>query len=164
MILNKNSEITNVCRKWRNRFKREKFVVLAEYLERQTDYRRYKRRIRKSTRSPSWRRNQPYLFTFPYQTNGNHATELSTVGHVISERHWKSTFDFTEIVNNALKRGTECQIVKFISHFSLKLYILYIQYWKYFHSMVLGSVGRDHSKKIRCFWPKFLASFPQRLQ
>ena len=24
----------------------------------------------------------------------------------ISERHWKSTFDFTEIVNNALKRGT----------------------------------------------------------
>ena len=36
---------------------------------------------------------------------GNHATELSTVVHVISERHWKSTFDFTEIVNHCgLKR------------------------------------------------------------
>ena len=34
-----------------------------------------------------------------YQTNGNHATEPQTVGHVISERHWKSTFDFKEIVN-----------------------------------------------------------------
>ena len=58
--------------------------------------------------------------------NGNHATELSTAGHVISEQHCKSTFDFTEIVNKyGLKRGTICQIVKFISHFSLKLYIKY---------------------------------------
>ena len=64
------------------------------------------------------------VFTFPYQTNGNHATEPSTVGHVISERHWKSTFDFTEIVNNyGLKRGTVGQIVRFISQFSLKLHI-----------------------------------------
>ena len=115
--------MTNVCRKLINSFKREKFVVLAEYLEQQTDYCRYKRRIRKSTRGPLWRRNQPYLFIFPYQTNGNHATELSTVGHVISEPHWKSTFDFTEIVNNyGLKRGTVRQIVRYISQ-SLKLYI-----------------------------------------
>ena len=114
--------MTNVCRKLINSFKREKFVLLAEYLEQQTDYCRYKRRIRISTRGPLWRRNQPYLFIFPYQANGNHATELSTVGHEISERHWKSTFDFTEIVNNCeLKRGTVLQIVKFISHFSLKL-------------------------------------------
>ena len=155
--------MTNVCRKLINSFKIEKFVVLAEYLEQQTDYCRYKRRIRKSTRGPLWRRNQPYLFIFPYQTNGNHATELSTVGHVISERHWKSTFDFTEIVNNyGLKRGTVLQIIKFISHFSLKLYK---QYWKTSHSMVLGSVGRYYSKKIGCcnFWPKFLAWLPQRL-
>ena len=34
-----------------------------------------------------------------YQTNGNHATEPQTVGHVISKRHWKSTFDFSEIVS-----------------------------------------------------------------
>ena len=39
-------------------------------------------------------------FTFPYEANGNHATEPSTVDHVISERHWKSTFDFTEIVKS----------------------------------------------------------------
>ena len=104
-------------------FKTEKYVVLVEYLEEQTDYRRYKRRNRKSRRGPSWRWNQPYLITFPYRTNGNHATELSTVSHVISERRWKITLDFTEIVNKyGLKRGTVCQIVKFISHYSLKLY------------------------------------------
>ena len=34
-----------------------------------------------------------------YQTNGNHATEPQRVGHVISERHWKSTSNFSEIVN-----------------------------------------------------------------
>ena len=72
------------------------------------------------------------VFTFPYRTNGNHAMETSTVGHIISERHWKSIFDFTEIVNNyRLKRRTICQIVRFISIFSLKLYI---QFRKYFHT------------------------------
>ena len=61
------------------------------------------------------------VFTFPYQTNGNHVTEPSTVGHVISERHRKSTLDFAEIVNNSgLKRGTVCQTMKFASQFSLK--------------------------------------------
>ena len=39
------------------------------------------------------------VFTFPYQTNGKHAKEPYIVGHVISEWHWKSTFDFSEIVN-----------------------------------------------------------------
>ena len=70
----------------------------------------------------------------------------STVGHVISDRHWKSTVDFTEIVNNyGLKKETACQIVRFISQFSLELYT---QFSKYFHSMVLGSVGRGYCKKI----------------
>ena len=64
------------------------------------------------------------LFTFPHQTNGNHITETQTVGHVIAERHWKSTFDFSEMVNNyRLKRGIVWQILRFISQFSLKLYI-----------------------------------------
>ena len=44
------------------RFKREKFVVLVEYLEQQTDCCTYKRKIRKSRRGPS-SRNQPNLFT-----------------------------------------------------------------------------------------------------
>ena len=64
------------------------------------------------------------VFTCPYQANKNHAAELSTVSHVISERHRKSTFDFTEIVNNyGLKREKECQIVRFMFQFSLVLYI-----------------------------------------
>ena len=115
--------MTKGCRKWRNRFKRGKFVVLSEYLEQQANYHRYKRKIRKSRRGPWWRMNQSYLFTFPYQTYGNYATELSTVGQVISGRHWKGTFDFAEIVNNyGLKRGTVCLSVRFNSHFSLLLY------------------------------------------
>ena len=93
--------------------------------------------------------------TFPYQTNGNYATELSTVGHVFSGRHWISTFDFDEIVNNCgLKRRTVRQIIRFISHFSLKLCS---QYGKYFHSMVLGRVGRNYIKKygVRNFGQHF---------
>ena len=72
-------------------------------------------------------------------------TEPSTVGHIISERHWKSTFDFTKSVNSyGLKRGIVCRIVRSISQFSL---ILYKQFWKYFHSMILGSLGRGYKKK-----------------
>ena len=132
------------CRKLRNGFKIEKFLVLAECFEQQTDCSRYRRKIANQGEVLC---NRGGIFTFPYQANGNHATKPSTVGHVISERHWKSTFDFTEIVNNyGLKRGTVCQIVRFISQFSLKLYT---QFWKYFHSMVLGSVGRGYCGKNR---------------
>ena len=94
------------------------------------------------------------VFTCPYQTNKNYAAELSTVSHVISERQWESTFDFTEIVNNyGLKRKTECQIVRFMFQFSL---VIYIQFRKYFHSVVLRSVGRDYFKRIEYyFWPNF---------
>ena len=48
------------------------------------------------------------------QRNGNHATELQRVGHVISEQHWKSTFDFIETVNKLLVEArssiTNCEI------------------------------------------------------
>ena len=43
-----------------NRFKIEKFVVLAEYLKQQVDCRRYRKKISQSMRSPSWM-NQSYL-------------------------------------------------------------------------------------------------------
>ena len=47
--------------------------------------------------------------------------ELATFGNVISELHWKGTFDFTEIINNfGLQQGTTWQIVRFILHFSLR--------------------------------------------
>ena len=56
----------------------------------------------------------------------NHASEPSTVGYVVSEQHWKSTLDFTEIVSYyGFKLGPVCQIVGFISQFSLELYILF---------------------------------------
>ena len=76
---------------------------------------------------PCWQNfvEESVVFTFFFcETNGNHATEPSTVGHLISERHWKSNFDFTEIINNySLRQETLCKIVKFVSQFSLKLYI-----------------------------------------
>ena len=60
------------------------------------------------------------VFTFLFQTHRNPTTVLSALGHVISERHWKGTFGFNEIINNyGLKRGTICQIFRFISHFPL---------------------------------------------
>ena len=43
------------CRKRRKTFKIEKFVVLAEYFEQQTDCNMYRRKISKSRRSPSWK-------------------------------------------------------------------------------------------------------------
>ena len=102
-------------------------------------------------RSSSWK--ESVVFTFPYQTNGNQATEPWTFGHIISERYWKSTFDFIEIVNNCgLKRRTVWQIVRFISQFSLKLYI---QFWKNFPTMILGMLGRGYCKKSKVL--EFLA-------
>ena len=53
---------TNGCRKWRNRFNKEKFVVLGEYFEQQTDWSRYRRKGSQSRRSPSWR-NHSYLLS-----------------------------------------------------------------------------------------------------
>ena len=67
----------NGYRKLRNGLKIEEIVVLAEYFEQQIDCSRYRIKIMEES----------VVFTFPYQANGNHATEPSTVGHVISERH-----------------------------------------------------------------------------
>ena len=91
-------------------------------------------------------RNQSYLHFLIKQgeTMPRSYPRSATYGQ---ERQWKGFFDFPEIVNNyGLKRGTVCQIVRFIFQFSLKLYI---QIWKYFHSTILGSVGRGCCKKNR---------------
>ena len=73
------------------------------------------------------------VFTFPYQINDNHATESSTFGHVISERHRKVTFNLTKIVNKfTVKQRTVCQIVILISHFSVKLCIQFLKGSDYF--------------------------------
>ena len=53
---------TNGCMKWRNRFRKESFVVLTEHFEQQTDCNRYRRKIYQSSRSPSWRNQSlPFL-------------------------------------------------------------------------------------------------------
>ena len=144
---NKNFEKRNIWNKWRNRFKREKYVVLVEYLEEQIDYRRYKRRNRKSRRGPSWRCYQPYLFTFPYGTNGNHATELSTVSPInlrtALENPPRFHWNCKQIRVEARNSMSNCQI-----YFPLFAKTIQ-QYWKYFRRIVFGSVSRDYSKRNR---------------
>ena len=57
-----------------------------------------------------------------YKVNRNSATELFATDHVTSKQIWKGTFNFTETAkNDGLERGTVSQIMRFISHFSLKL-------------------------------------------
>ena len=61
---------------------------------------------------------------------------------------WKSTFDFTQIVNNyASKRRMLSRRLKFVFHVSQKLHI---QFRKIFHSVLLCSVGSDYCKKVGC--------------
>ena len=83
---------TNWCRKRRKTFKIEKFVVLAEYFEQQTDCNRYRRETSKSRRS--LREEKSVVFKFLHQTNGNHTKELSRVGHVILRTALKRYFRF----------------------------------------------------------------------
>ena len=89
-------------------------------MEQLINYSRYRRKISKSRRR--FFVEESVVFTYPDQTAGNLVTNLSTVGHLISEHHWKSTFDFTDFVKYyELKRGTVCQLMRFNPHFSLKL-------------------------------------------
>ena len=72
------------------------FVILAEYLRQRADFSRYKIKFSKSRRGH-------FLIK-----------QIETMPR-------KSTYNFTEPVNiNELKQGTVCQIVRFISHFSLR--------------------------------------------
>ena len=72
---------TNCCRKRGKTFKIQKFVVLAEYFEQQTDRNRYRRKISKSRIIPSWR-------------GISHIYISSTVGHVILRTALKRYFRF----------------------------------------------------------------------
>ena len=92
---------------------------LCKYLEKHTDCSRYKIKISRH----SWM-NQFYLFSFPDKTNRNHTKELTKVDRINSDEHYKSAFKLTEIINNyGLKGQKVCQILRFISHFFLKIYI-----------------------------------------
>ena len=86
---------TNECRKWRNRFKIERFVVLAQYLKQQVDWSRYKRNFRQSKKSISWSRFYlSFTFTLP-------------VGHVISERYFWFYWNYKQLrieVKNSMSK------------------------------------------------------------
>ena len=68
-----------------NIFEIEKFVALAEYFDQQTDCSRYRRKISQSKEKSF--EEELVKFTAP-----------SPFSHIISEQHWKSTFNFTKIV------------------------------------------------------------------
>ena len=130
---------TNGCRKWRNAFNIENFIVLAEDFGHQTDCSNYIRKVSQSRNALCTRGGISHIhLSLSSKWKPCHGAIISW--HVISKWNWKSTFDFTKIVNNyGLKQGTVCQIAIFISQFSLNLQI---QFWKFIHSLILGSVGR----------------------
>ena len=107
------------------------------------------------------------LFIFPHQTNGNgnHVPEPEAVGHVISERHGKSTFDFSEIEQLRIEaRNSMANSDIYFPIFSETIHTIL----KIFSQHDLTKVSRQVKvtvKKIGCqnFWPKVLASLLQRL-
>ena len=85
---------------------------------------------------------EQFVSTTPSEVSGNHATELSTIGHVNSEWRWRGTFDFIQLVNNyVLKRRIFCHRFEFVSHFSQELNI---QFGKIFHRVLLYNIGSDY--------------------
>ena len=91
----------------------------------------------------------------------NRAMDPATVGHVISEQHWKISFDFSESVNNyGLKRETVWQIeICFLIFYETTHTILKI------FSQIYGSVVKSCCQKNRVLelLGKLLARLPQRL-
>ena len=87
-------------------------------------------------------------FTFLYQTNENHATEPSKVGHVILrtalERYFRFHCNCKQLLVEARNSMPNCEI--YFSIFSETI----IKIWKYFHSMVLEVQVEVAVKKIGC--------------
>ena len=112
---------TNGGRKWRNRFKKKKPVVWVKYLEQQTDYtwEDIEEKLPNQGENPSWRNQAclPFLSkqmeTMPrsYQQS---ATWSQNDTEKVLRFHWNCKQLRVEAKNN-------CQIVRFSSHFSLKL-------------------------------------------
>ena len=94
------------------------------------------------------------------QTEVNHDTEPVTGGHIIYEWRPRGTFNVTEIVNDMLKRGTVCQIVIFMSDFSLYLDIQFeniFTAWSYAVQIAITTKG------VRIFGHVALVSLSQAL-
>ena len=112
---------------------------MPEYFEQQTNCSRYRKKLSQQRRILSWR-NQwclPFLSKQIKIIPLNHKQSVTQLQNDI--------FNFSEFLNNyGLKRGTIQQIVIFIPQFPLKLYM---QFWKYFHSMILGRLARGYCKE-----------------
>ena len=116
---------SNRCRKWRNRFKNKKFVVLAEYFEQQQTAADVQEKLANQGEALHGGISHIYVSLW----NKWKSCQGAIDSRLCTERHSKSTFNFSEIVNNyGLKQGTVWHIL-IISQFSLKLYT---QLWKYF--------------------------------
>ena len=72
-------------RKWRSRLKREILLSWQNIWNRIQITAHIIEKLANQEEVFGGRAISPILFTFAYQTNGNHATKLSTVGHMISE-------------------------------------------------------------------------------
>ena len=63
-------------------------------------------------------------------------------------RNLRTTLEkYCRFQGNCIQLWKFWQILRFISEFFLKLYI---QFWKYFHSMILGRLGKGYCRKIGC--------------
>ena len=144
---------TNWCRKWRKTFKKEIFVVLEEYFEQQANCNRYRRKVNQSRAKEKSFVQESVVFTFPYETNGSHAREPSTVGYAILrtalERYFRFHWYCKQLQVEARNGMPNCEIC-----FPIFSELIYAN-WKYFHSMVLGIVGRGYFKKNKML--EFLA-------
>ena len=76
------------------------------------------------------------------------------------EKHFQFHWNCKQLLFKARNSMSSCEI-----YFPIFSEALYIKFWKYFHSMVLGSVGRGHCKKFgvrifsQNFWLGYLSAF-----
>ena len=121
----------NGCRKSRNGF-RKQFV----YFKQQKDCNRCRIKISRSRRRPSlgYHLYLPFLIKQMKPSHGPINSQLSYLRMALE------MYDFTEIVNK-LQFEARSSIANWEIYFKFSLKLL-IQFWKYFHSMVLGSVSR----------------------
>ena len=73
----------------------KKFAISLQYLKKEVNHEVDFLHAGKHENFLQIQGEESVVFTFPYQTNGNHAMELSTVGHVILRMTLKRYFRFS---------------------------------------------------------------------
>ena len=140
-------------------FQNKKFVVLAEYFEQQTNCSRYRRKLSQSRRSPS-SRNQSIYLSSSNKWKPCHGAINSRPRNLrmALEKYFRFQWNCKQLRVEARNSMANSGIY-------FPIFSETIQFWKYFHSMILGRLGKGYCKKIGCsnFWPKFLARLLQHL-